>query len=222
MDQYCFSGPCSEVTSKQHSTFHTCTTLDFRSFFLPNVDSLFMHSYICYHSIGDFKALLFDLLHLNIGQVVMLLSCLFTFFLNYIVVLNTTINSALTQAICGNLKVSFFACFSHAKRTEGSINIYGITWPILFYQDVFTSGIGWMIFGGLPYDLVKANFFEIFNSWLVLHLHYYYLFDVNFCFLFCWQFNVLGQSLGFLGSCLYAYCKLQGIWRWQILLRNFI
>ncbi|KAK7327719.1 hypothetical protein VNO77_21807 [Canavalia gladiata] len=80
-------------------------------------------------------------------QVVMLLSCVLTFFMNYIVVLNTTINSALTQAICGNLK------------------------------DVFTSGFGWLLFGGLPYDL----------------------------------FNVIGQSLGFLGSCLYAYFKLQGM-----------
>ncbi|XP_058779585.1 UDP-N-acetylglucosamine transporter UGNT1-like isoform X2 [Vicia villosa] len=79
-------------------------------------------------------------------QVVMVLSCAFTFFINYIVVLNTTVNSALTQAICGNLK------------------------------DVFTSGFGWILFGGLPYDL----------------------------------FNVVGQSLGFFGSCLYAYCKLQG------------
>ncbi|CAI8593129.1 unnamed protein product [Vicia faba] len=79
-------------------------------------------------------------------QVVMVLSCAFTFFINYIVVLNTTVNSALTQAICGNLK------------------------------DVFTSGFGWILFGGLPYDL----------------------------------FNLLGQSLGFFGSCLYAYCKLQG------------
>lgn len=48
-----------------------------------------------------------DSLHWNLGQVVMLLSCLFTFFLNYIVVVNTTVNSALTQAICGNLKVSY-------------------------------------------------------------------------------------------------------------------
>ncbi|RDY03811.1 Nucleotide-sugar uncharacterized transporter 3, partial [Mucuna pruriens] len=66
-------------------------------------------------------------------QVVMLLSCGFTFFINYIVVLNTTINSALTQAICGNLK------------------------------DVFTSGFGWLLFGGLPYDLVKTNSFGILN-----------------------------------------------------------
>ncbi|KAK7281618.1 hypothetical protein RIF29_09763 [Crotalaria pallida] len=80
-------------------------------------------------------------------QVVILLSCLLTFFMNYIVVLNTVVNSALTQAICSNLK------------------------------DVFTSGIGWLLFRGLPYDL----------------------------------FNVLGQSLGFLGSCLYAYSKIQGV-----------
>ncbi|KAL1319755.1 nucleotide-sugar uncharacterized transporter 3 isoform X3 [Arachis ipaensis] len=79
-------------------------------------------------------------------QALIFLSCAFTFFMNYIVVLNTTINSALTQAICSNLK------------------------------DVFTSGFGWLLFGGLPYDL----------------------------------FNVLGQSIGFLGSCLYAYCKTRG------------
>ncbi|KAF7838772.1 nucleotide-sugar uncharacterized transporter 3-like [Senna tora] len=80
-------------------------------------------------------------------QVVMLLSCILAFFINYFVFLNTTLNSALTQTICGNLK------------------------------DLFTIGLGWFIFGGLPFHLI----------------------------------NVLGQSLGFLGSCLYAYCKFQGI-----------
>ncbi|XP_030464875.1 UDP-N-acetylglucosamine transporter UGNT1-like isoform X2 [Syzygium oleosum] len=51
--------------------------------------------------------------------------------------------------------------------------------PNLFspgFQDLFTIGLGWLMFGGLPFDLL----------------------------------NVVGQSLGFLGSCLYAYCKLQG------------
>nr|KYP47310.1 UDP-N-acetylglucosamine/UDP-glucose/GDP-mannose transporter [Cajanus cajan] len=97
---------------------------------------------------GDLQATLnFPYLFYTGFQVVLLLSCAFTFFLNYIVVLNTTINSALTQAICGNLK------------------------------DVLTSGLGWLLFGGLPFDL----------------------------------FNILGQILGFIGSCLYAYCKLQGI-----------
>ncbi|XP_057484906.1 UDP-N-acetylglucosamine transporter UGNT1-like [Actinidia eriantha] len=79
-------------------------------------------------------------------QVMMLLSCILAFLLNYSVFLNTTLNSALTQTICGNLK------------------------------DLFTIGIGWMLFGGLPFD----------------------------------SLNVAGQSLGFLGSGLYAYCKLKG------------
>ncbi|KAL5539545.1 hypothetical protein UlMin_045338 [Ulmus minor] len=79
-------------------------------------------------------------------QVVMLLSCIMAFLINYCVFWNTTLNSALTQTICGNLK------------------------------DLFTVGLGWLLFGGLPFDLV----------------------------------NVVGQSLGFFGSCLYAYCKLRG------------
>ncbi|CAK9145382.1 unnamed protein product [Ilex paraguariensis] len=79
-------------------------------------------------------------------QAVMLLSCIMAFLLNYSVFLNTTVNSALTQTICGNLK------------------------------DLFTISFGWVLFGGLPFDLL----------------------------------NVVGQSLGFLGSCLYAYCKLRG------------
>ncbi|KAB5514659.1 hypothetical protein DKX38_028565 [Salix brachista] len=79
-------------------------------------------------------------------QVVMLLSCIMAFLINYFVFMNTTLNSALTQTICGNLK------------------------------DLFTIGFGWILFGGLPFDL----------------------------------FNVVGQSLGFFGSCLYAYYKLKG------------
>ncbi|XP_052200642.1 UDP-N-acetylglucosamine transporter UGNT1-like isoform X2 [Diospyros lotus] len=79
-------------------------------------------------------------------QVVMVLSCIMAFLLNYCVFLNTTLNSALTQTICGNLK------------------------------DLVTIGLGWLLFGGLPFDLL----------------------------------NVVGQFLGFLGSCLYAYCKLKG------------
>ncbi|PON99838.1 Sugar phosphate transporter domain containing protein [Trema orientale] len=79
-------------------------------------------------------------------QVVMLLSCVMAFLINYCVFWNTTLNSALTQTICGNLK------------------------------DLLTIGLGWLLFGGLPFDLL----------------------------------NVVGQSLGFLGSCLYAYCKLRG------------
>lgn len=78
-------------------------------------------------------------------QVMMLLSCGMAFCLNYAIFLNTTVNSALTQTICGNLK------------------------------DFFTVVIGWFLFGGLPFD------------WL----------------------NVVGQSLGFIGSGVYAYCKIR-------------
>ncbi|KAL9242454.1 hypothetical protein vseg_016447 [Gypsophila vaccaria] len=55
-------------------------------------------------------------------QAVMLLSCIMAFFLNYTVFWNTALNSALTQTICGNLK------------------------------DVFTIGVGWLLFGGLAFD----------------------------------------------------------------------
>ncbi|KAF7817256.1 UDP-N-acetylglucosamine transporter UGNT1-like [Senna tora] len=54
--------------------------------------------------------------------VVLLFSCVLAFFLNYSIFLNTTLNSALTQTICGNLK------------------------------DIFTIGLGWTVFGGLPFD----------------------------------------------------------------------
>lgn len=79
-------------------------------------------------------------------QAVMVLSCIMAFFLNYSIFLNTTLNSAVTQTMCGNMK------------------------------DFFTIGLGWILFGGLPFDLL----------------------------------NVVGQGLGFVGSGLYAYCKIKG------------
>ncbi|XP_042987730.1 UDP-N-acetylglucosamine transporter UGNT1 isoform X7 [Carya illinoinensis] len=57
---------------------------------------------------------------------VLLCSCILAFFLNYSIFLNTTLNSALTQTICGNLK------------------------------DLFTIGFGWMVFGGLPFDVFNV------------------------------------------------------------------
>ncbi|KAB5553350.1 hypothetical protein DKX38_010661 [Salix brachista] len=59
-------------------------------------------------------------------RVVLLLSCILAFFLNYSIFLNTTLNSALTQTICGNLK------------------------------DLFTIALGWIIFGGLPFDFFNV------------------------------------------------------------------
>ncbi|KAK4375609.1 hypothetical protein RND71_006286 [Anisodus tanguticus] len=56
---------------------------------------------------------------------VIFLSCALAFLLNYCVFLNTTINSALTQTVCGNLK------------------------------DLFTVGFGWIVFRELPFDLLN-------------------------------------------------------------------
>ncbi|GAV85704.1 TPT domain-containing protein [Cephalotus follicularis] len=58
--------------------------------------------------------------------VVLLFSCILAFFLNYCIFLNTTLNSAVTQTICGNMK------------------------------DLFTIGLGWIIFGGLPFDILNV------------------------------------------------------------------
>ncbi|KAL2318074.1 hypothetical protein Fmac_031950 [Flemingia macrophylla] len=55
--------------------------------------------------------------------IILLFSCILAFFLNYCIFLNTTLNSAVTQTICGNLK------------------------------DLFTIGLGWIVFGGLPFDV---------------------------------------------------------------------
>ncbi|KAI4380186.1 hypothetical protein MLD38_006405 [Melastoma candidum] len=59
-------------------------------------------------------------------MVVLFCSCMLAFFLNYSIFLNTTLNSALTQTIWGNLK------------------------------DLFPIGLGWMIFGGLPFVLLNV------------------------------------------------------------------
>lgn len=59
-------------------------------------------------------------------MLVILLSCILAFFLNYSIFLNTTLNSAVTQTICGNLK------------------------------DFFTIALGWIFFGGLPFDILNV------------------------------------------------------------------
>ncbi|KAK8952827.1 putative sugar phosphate/phosphate translocator [Platanthera guangdongensis] len=59
-------------------------------------------------------------------QAVMICSCILAFALNYSIFLNTTLNSAVTQTICGNLK------------------------------DLFTITLGWLLFGGLPFDLLNV------------------------------------------------------------------
>jgi hypothetical protein len=41
-------------------------------------------------------------------------------------------------------------------------------------QDVFTSGIGWAIFGGLPYDLVNTNPFFTSSDSLTLYSIFFF------------------------------------------------
>ncbi|KAL4179823.1 hypothetical protein AMTRI_Chr13g122020 [Amborella trichopoda] len=55
-------------------------------------------------------------------QAVMLLSCIMAFFLNYSIFLNTTLNSAVTQTMCGNLKVVFGSIFFEALFIADFIN----------------------------------------------------------------------------------------------------
>ncbi|XP_065001337.1 UDP-N-acetylglucosamine transporter UGNT1-like [Musa acuminata AAA Group] len=75
---------------------------------------------------GDLELTMnFPYLHSLGFQVVMIFSCILAFFLNYCIFLNTTLNSALTQTMCGNLK------------------------------DLFTVGLGWLLFGGLPFDVLN-------------------------------------------------------------------
>eukprot|EP00240_Pyramimonas_obovata_P003640 CAMPEP_0118927404 /NCGR_PEP_ID=MMETSP1169-20130426/4883_1 /TAXON_ID=36882 /ORGANISM="Pyramimonas obovata, Strain CCMP722" /LENGTH=356 /DNA_ID=CAMNT_0006869151 /DNA_START=105 /DNA_END=1175 /DNA_ORIENTATION=+ len=79
---------------------------------------------------GDLlEALSFEYLHTLKFQLVLLLSCLLAFALNYTIFLNTAVNSALTQTVCGNLKdavviVIGFQSFSDARFDP--INMVGI------------------------------------------------------------------------------------------------
>jgi solute carrier family 35 protein len=76
---------------------------------------------------GDLKRTVeFPYLYSPGFQVVLLFSCMLAFLLNYTIFWNTILNSALTQSMCGNLK------------------------------DFFTVGLGWALFGGLPFDLLNV------------------------------------------------------------------
>ncbi|KAH0901034.1 hypothetical protein HID58_040537 [Brassica napus] len=62
-------------------------------------------------------------------------------FLYYSIFLNTTLNSALTQTICGNIY-------------EGPFHF--IICGLSSIMILFTVGLGWMLFGGLPFDLMNV------------------------------------------------------------------
>ncbi|XP_002988815.2 nucleotide-sugar uncharacterized transporter 3 isoform X2 [Selaginella moellendorffii] len=73
------------------------------------------------HSATDFPAL-----YEHGFQAVLLLSCILAFVLNYTIFLNTSLNSPLTQTMCGNIK------------------------------DLGTIFLGWLLFGGLPFDWLNV------------------------------------------------------------------
>lgn len=81
---------------------------------------------------------------------------------------------------------------------------------IMLLQDLFTITLGWIFFGGLPFDLVSKHLF------CSLPCDYTRTIRLSFILLlltnrFMWlQLNIIGQLLGFLGSGLYAYYKLTG------------
>ncbi|WZY68390.1 hypothetical protein YC2023_000630 [Brassica napus] len=79
-----------------------------------------------------------------------------------------------------------------------------INFPQLFspgFMDLFTVGLGWMIFGGLP-----------FRPGIILHLPIYSIDPKSpiYNLLHLSTMNVIGQLLGFFGSGLYAYYKIIG------------
>lgn len=70
----------------------------------------------------------------------MLMSCILAFFLNYCIFLNTTLNSAVTQTICGNLKVcspmNLFILLSFLIHLAGSILQLEKVQSIIMAKDV--------------------------------------------------------------------------------------
>lgn len=89
-----------------------------------------------------------------------------------------------------------------------------VTSVSILVQDLFTITLGWIIFGGLPFDLVSNNIFSSSFSILIMAsntfislLNKHLTECLNGFYL---QLNVIGQLLGFLGSGLYAYYKLIG------------
>ncbi|KAJ1410940.1 Sugar phosphate transporter domain [Sesbania bispinosa] len=111
---------CIHILFFSLSIKHTHTQRKFYTFsFIINLQFLI---YLVLWSFSQAKLAGLIALVLCGAMVVMLFSCIIAFFLNYSIFLNTTLNSALTQTICGNMK------------------------------DLFTIGFGWIIFGGLPFD----------------------------------------------------------------------
>jgi hypothetical protein len=76
-------------------------------------------------------------------------------------------------------------------------------------QDLLTVVLGWVWFGGLPFDWVSVFPNSVSLASLNRTEHN---FPHCLSFFVSLKLNVLGQLLGFFGSGLYAFCKLKGKW----------
>lgn len=92
------------------------------------------------------------------------------FCLNYTIFLNTSLNSPLTQTMCGNLKVSNCDInlldvledlteksneFPYHSLKEHGLSLSFEVSNVQLVQDLGTVLIGWLWFGGLPFDWVR-------------------------------------------------------------------
>ncbi|KAF3602892.1 hypothetical protein F2Q69_00033025, partial [Brassica cretica] len=81
-----------------------------------------VRTYMC----GDLgKTINFPHLFSHCFMVVLLCSCVLAFLLNYIIFLNTTLNSALTQTICGNMKYCNFGSLTQMNVIGQLLGFFG-------------------------------------------------------------------------------------------------
>ncbi|KAF3598017.1 hypothetical protein DY000_02027756 [Brassica cretica] len=132
---------------------------------------------------------------------VLLCSCVLAFFLNYSIFLNTTLNSALTQTICGNMKVGFSSVKLVELQSDHYIIVAGFIYGWTRLDGVWWTPIrlGMLLTLPLIYSIEPK----------ITHIHFTTSHYQCFVGLFT-QMNVIGQLLGFLGSGLYAYYKIIG------------
>lgn len=157
---------------------------------------------------------------LFLGQVVLLCSCILAFFLNYSIFLNTTLNSALTQTICGNLKVClpaaicvFMSCATGFEQLKPkwtfSLNFHFYDFVGSFHHWSWLDGFWWASIWSCEYKL-SLLFILVLIQWLspCLLLH---CCDRILCYVFPFcSLTLLGNSLVFLGlGCMHTISSLE-------------
>ncbi|KAL2929714.1 Nucleotide-sugar uncharacterized transporter 3 [Bienertia sinuspersici] len=160
-------------------------------------------------------------------QAIMLLSCVMAFLLNYTVFWNTTLNSALTQTICGNLKLA-----KGGQMADGDDDFYSI--DMLLFEEGLQSDPSGGHENSVFFTASQAEeAVRKLKPELTLDKRRHWN---KGCEQSIYKnekqrrkrkdrglglrrieeregvdaFNILGQGIGFLGSCFYAFCKLKG------------